>query len=139
MNEKQLSVSESNGQINNLYEHECVAVVILTQQRARKTLDSAAFTFFFVGNAWYRVSFRDRAPFCKLDYPAAPIYRQSEDGFSYLQTDLSPLILREAVRITDAYIIEGQNYTKCRFSFTHSRTLELCNYWDSGNTVLSIL
>jgi hypothetical protein len=139
MTEKPLPLSERNGPIGRLFQHECAGVVVLTSQRDGKTIDSARFVFLRIAHSWYRISFWDRSMSCKLDDLSSPTYQSVADGYSYKQTDLSPLLLADTVRITDAHLTEGFNYTNCVFSFTHARSLQLRNYWDSGRTLLSII
>lgn len=139
MDEKPLPLSEEYGPIQRLFEHECTSAVVLTRQKSGKTIDNAAFTFFKIGRYWFRIFLSNQVISCRLDDLYSPKYGLIEDGYSYKRTDLSPLILADTARITDVYLTQGFNYTKSVFNFTHSRSLQLRYYQDSGRTLLSII
>lgn len=139
MNEEPIFLSEDNGPIQNLFEEECTAIVVLSRQESGKTVNTASFTFFRVARSWYRISFPDRVMSCAIDEPSAVKYMRAENGYTYRQTDLSPLILAPTARITDIYAAEGINYTKCVLCLTNARSIQLRHYWGSFRTQLSIL
>lgn len=133
-----IPITEQNGSIDRLFEHEYSAVIALTRQHAGKTIDGVARTFLKVANAWYGLSFVDRTIYCKIDDPFAP-FCAVDNGFSYEHTDLSPLMLVDTARVTDVYLTEGSHFTKCVICFSHFRSLVLRHYWNSHRTTLSIL
>lgn len=133
-----LPITEHNDPIDRLYEHECTAVIAVTRQRAGKTVDGVAFIFLRVADVWYGLSFVDRTLSCKIGDPFGLIFSVDND-WSYKHTDLSPLMLTDTARVTDVYLTEGPYFTKCVICFTHSRSIELRCYWNSGHTMLSIL
>lgn len=139
MIEKVIPTSEGSVPIKLLFQEDCTALITLTLLQTGKPVDNAAFTFLRVAKTWYRISFWDRVTSFKLDEPSAPKYLTAEGDFAYQQTDLSPLILAPTVRITDAYVEEGINYTKLVLSLTNNRSIQLRNYWDSCRTQLSII
>lgn len=139
MTERPLPLSAENGPVERLYGHDCSAIVALTMQQAGKTVNGAPFTFLRIADIWYRLSFRDRALFCIVGGPSDARYASTGDGFSYKPTDLSALVFSGTTRVTDIYLTEGQNTTRAVFCLSNARRLELCNYWDSSRTALSII